>query len=178
LITHSDEGPDHDPEDPLTVLLRPSTDYLGAPPGRYEAIRRGAARRRLVKAAAGAALTCGIAALAVLPLRLSATDTPGSPTVPMAPPPASSPSPHPSGPLTPRPSGPPNSRASEPSAVPDTRTTQRATDPTKAPDSAPPAATSGSRTRAPSQVPSASASAVPTAVRSTTPAPSGPRTHR
>lgn len=92
MITHSDEGPDFDPDDPLTVLLRPPAEHLGAPPGRYEEIRRGASRRRLLRAAAGAALTCGVAALVVLPLHLTASDGPASPAVPLAPPPASSPS--------------------------------------------------------------------------------------
>ncbi|NEB02956.1 hypothetical protein [Streptomyces sp. SID13726] len=103
MITHSDEGPDRDPDDPLTVLLRPPADYLGAPPGHYEAIRRGAARRKLLRAAAGAALTVGVAALAVLPLRLSATDTHRAPTVPMAPPPVTSPAPERSASPTPSP---------------------------------------------------------------------------
>jgi hypothetical protein len=93
LITHPDDGPDHDDtDDPLAVILRPSTEYLGAPPGRYEAIRRGAARRRVLRAAAGAALTCGVAALVVLPLRLASSGGDGPPAVPLAPPPASSPS--------------------------------------------------------------------------------------
>jgi hypothetical protein len=105
LITHSDEGPDSEPEDELTVLLRPPAHYLGAPPGRYEAIRRGASRRRAVRAAVGAALTCGVAALIVLPLRLTATTHPATPTIPMAPPPASSPATPPSRTPTPEPSG-------------------------------------------------------------------------
>ncbi|MFE2213169.1 hypothetical protein ACFW93_14560 [Streptomyces canus] len=93
MITHSEEGPDRDPDDPLTVLLRPSSDYLGAPPGRYEEIRRGAARRKVLRAAAGAALTVGVAALVVLPLRPSASGTHRSPTIPMAPPSATLPVP-------------------------------------------------------------------------------------
>ena len=93
MITHSEEGPDRDPDDPLIVLLRPSSDYLGAPPGRYEAIRRGAARRKVLRAAAGAALTVGVAALVVLPLRPSASGTHRSPTIPMAPPSATVPLP-------------------------------------------------------------------------------------
>ncbi|MEU6145343.1 hypothetical protein ABZ848_33970 [Streptomyces sp. NPDC047081] len=142
MITHSDEGPDHDhdPEDPLTVILRPPTQYLGPPAGRYEAIRRGAARRRLLRAAAGAALTCGVAALVILPLRLTATDTPGAPTVPLAPPPASSPSTVP---------GP--SRVPSPSASPEDST------PTKAPRE--------------SAAPGRSATAVPGEGRSLTPTP-------
>ncbi|MFK4105778.1 hypothetical protein ACI2L1_38115 [Streptomyces sp. NPDC019531] len=116
MITHSDEGPDRDPDDPLTVLLRPSADYLGAPPGRYEAIRRGAARRRLLRAAAGAALTVGVAALAFLPLRPSASDSPRSPTIPMAPPEATSPAPERSASLTPSPQ-PTEPRPTEPSPI-------------------------------------------------------------
>ncbi|UXX95632.1 hypothetical protein N7U49_34055 [Streptomyces sp. AD2-2] len=43
MTTHfdeGDEGPDIDPDDPLTVILRPSSDYLGPPPA---ATRRSAA---------------------------------------------------------------------------------------------------------------------------------------
>lgn len=78
-------------EDPLTVILRPFSDradLLGPPPGRYEAIRRTAARRRLLRAAIGAALTCAVAVLVALPLRLGTAEGPASPTVPLAPPPA------------------------------------------------------------------------------------------
>ncbi|NUR03660.1 MAG: hypothetical protein HOY79_46270 [Streptomyces sp.] len=122
MITHSDEGPDFDPEDPLTVLLRPPAEYLGAPAGRYEEIRRGASRRRLLRAAAGAALTCGVAALVALPLHLAASDGPASPVVPLAPPPASSPSTLPPStkapaPVTPTPSASP-SMVPSPSTLP------------------------------------------------------------
>ncbi|WP_329221496.1 hypothetical protein OG352_31085 [Streptomyces sp. NBC_01485] len=88
-----DDGPDLDPDDPLTVVLRPASGHLGPPPGRYEEIRRGAARRRLVRVAAGVGATCAVAALAVLlPLRLTGSDAPAGPAVPLAPPPASGPS--------------------------------------------------------------------------------------
>ncbi|MFF4350913.1 hypothetical protein [Streptomyces sp. NPDC001530] len=108
MITHSDEGPEFEPHDPLAVILRPSSDYLGPPPGRYEAIRRGAARRRLLRTAAGVGVSCAVAALVALPFRLATSEAPASPTVPLAPPPASSPSavPTPSAspePATPRP---------------------------------------------------------------------------
>ncbi|WP_308314641.1 hypothetical protein [Streptomyces gilvus] len=91
-----DQLGDLESDDELAVLLRPPAEYLGPPPGRYEAIRRGASRRRLLRAAAGAALTVGVAALVILPLRLTASHTPSSPAVPMAPPPVSSPSAPPS----------------------------------------------------------------------------------
>ncbi|MDR6977647.1 hypothetical protein J2X68_004366 [Streptomyces sp. 3330] len=88
-----DDGPDLDPDDPLTVILRPVPGHLGPPPGRYEAIRRGAVRRRLLRTAAGVGAACGIAALAVLlPLRLTASDAPARPVVPLAPPTVSRPS--------------------------------------------------------------------------------------
>ncbi|MGW1635182.1 hypothetical protein ACWCPU_38665, partial [Streptomyces anthocyanicus] len=38
-----------DRDDPLLVVLRPGADFLGPPPGRYEAIRRAASRRRLLR---------------------------------------------------------------------------------------------------------------------------------
>ncbi|MFD9320281.1 hypothetical protein ACFWDQ_21860 [Streptomyces sp. NPDC060053] len=88
-----DDGPHLDPDDPLTVILGPVPGHLGPPPGRYEEIRRGAIRRRLLRTAAGVGATCGIAALAVLlPLRLTASDAPARPAVPLAPPSVSGPS--------------------------------------------------------------------------------------
>ncbi|MGH1551682.1 hypothetical protein ACRAWF_04370 [Streptomyces sp. L7] len=54
MTTHFDEEdegrePDFALDDPLTVIPRPSSaEYLGPPPGRYESIRRGAHRRRLL----------------------------------------------------------------------------------------------------------------------------------
>ncbi|WP_405906403.1 MULTISPECIES: hypothetical protein [unclassified Streptomyces] len=149
MITHSDQGPDFDPDDPLAVILRPASDYLGPPPGRYEAIRRGAARRRLLRAAAGVGLSCAVAAIVTLPIVLATPEAPVSPTVPLAPPPASSP------PVTPSPPAPPATTA--PSTVPT---------PSATPDPVGSRPTEGSRTgssRSPSstQAPSA-ASATPT----------------
>jgi hypothetical protein len=91
LITQSDDGPDFDPDDPLAIILRPSSDRLGPPPGQYEAVRRGAARRRLLRAAAGVGLSCAVAVVVALPFRLAATQEPASPAVPLAPPPATGP---------------------------------------------------------------------------------------
>ncbi|MFD7699280.1 hypothetical protein [Streptomyces caelestis] len=112
MITHADEGPEFDPDDPLAVVLRPGSDHLGPPPGRFEEIRRGAARRRLVRAAVGvgAGLACAVAALVVLPPQSSPSDGPVSPAVPLAPPPVSSPS------ATPTPSASPE--PAEPHATP------------------------------------------------------------
>lgn len=92
MITHSDDGPEFEPDDPLAVVLRPASGHLAPPPGRYEEIRRGAARRRLVRAVVGAGVTCVAAALVVLPLQSSTSGDPVSPSVPLAPPPVSSPS--------------------------------------------------------------------------------------
>ncbi|MEU1262300.1 hypothetical protein ACWDU9_05565 [Streptomyces cellulosae] len=98
MITHADEGPEFEPDDPLAELLRPTSDHLGPPPGRFETIRRRAARRRLVRTTVGAGLTCALALLVALPLQNATTtsDRPVSPTVPLAPPPLTgSPTPHP-----------------------------------------------------------------------------------
>ncbi|MGA5877722.1 hypothetical protein ACPC3D_18155 [Streptomyces cellulosae] len=98
MITHADEGPEFEPDDPLAELLRPTSDHLGPPPGRFETIRRRAARRRLVRTTVGAGLTCAVALLVALPLQNATTtsDRPVSPTVPLAPPPLTgSPTPHP-----------------------------------------------------------------------------------
>ncbi|MDQ0598576.1 hypothetical protein QF037_002921 [Streptomyces canus] len=116
MITRPDDDPDLDPDDPLTVLLRPPADHLGPPAGRYEAIRRGATRRKLLRAAAGTAVVCGLAAAVLLPLRLSTSEAPASPTVPLAPPPASSSPTAP--PSTPPPSDGRPSDGQQPSAVP------------------------------------------------------------
>ncbi len=88
MITHADEDPEFEPDDPLAVLLRPTSEHLGPPPGRFETIRRRAARRRLVRTAVGAGVTCAVALLVALPLQNAATsDRPVTPTVPLAPPP-------------------------------------------------------------------------------------------
>ncbi|GAA1273138.1 hypothetical protein [Streptomyces javensis] len=81
-------GPEREPDDPLAVILRPPSDHLGPPPGRYEAIRRAATRRKLLRTAAGVGVSCAVAALIALPLRQSAPEPPARPTVPLAPPPA------------------------------------------------------------------------------------------
>ena len=146
MTTHfdeEDEGREADfaLDDPLTVILRPSSEYLGPPPGRYESIRRGAHRRRLLPAAAGAGATSAVLVLAALPFRLAHHDTPVTPTVPLAPPPASS------SPTTPP--TPPATKAPTPSADP-SRTSLHTAEPSTAP-SAP--ASSASRTVAPSAVP-------------------------
>jgi hypothetical protein len=78
--------PGHDPDDPLLVLLGPAPAYLGAPPGRYEEIRRTAVRRRRIRTAAGVGMVCAVAGLIALPLNLTTSHSPRSPTVPQAPP--------------------------------------------------------------------------------------------
>ncbi|MFF4274703.1 hypothetical protein [Streptomyces sp. NPDC001536] len=148
MITRPDDDPGLDPDDPLTILLRPPADRLGPPPGRYEAIRRGATRRKLLRAAAGTAVACGLAAAVLLPLRLTTSEAPASPTVPLAPPPASS------GPATVPP----------PSAVPST-----AGEPSAGQSSAVPSPTETSVPVSP-RVPSATPSTAPTPTAEPTPA--------
>ncbi|QHY93886.1 hypothetical protein SSPS47_01935 [Streptomyces sp. S4.7] len=110
MTTRPDEGPEFGPDDPLAVLLRPTSDRLVPPPHRYEAIRRSATRRRLLRTAAGVGLSCAAAALVALPLHLATTSgTPASPTAPLAPPPPGNSSlvptePPSSVPVSPRPS--------------------------------------------------------------------------
>ena len=174
MITPSEDGPDLEPDDPLAVILRPASGYLAPPPGGYEAIRRDASRRRVLRAAAGVGLSCVAAALIALPFRLAAPDTPVSPTVPMAPPSTSNPStpPTPSAsppePATPSPSrAPSDSAPSADPSVPDGSTAPTPTKPTgsTAPGSAPTSTPDG-----PSLEPSTEPSQAPDEAAST-PAP-------
>ncbi|MFF0000770.1 hypothetical protein [Streptomyces avermitilis] len=137
MITHSDDGPDFEPDDPLAVILRPPCDHLGPPAGRYEAIRRGAARRRLLRAAAGAGLACAVAALIALPLRLATPGAPPSPTVPLAPPPASSSPTAPAPPASPEPASPSPSPSAGSRTQSATTAPTRAAVPTRAPSATP-----------------------------------------
>jgi hypothetical protein len=150
LTTHFDEEdegrePDFALDDPLTVILRPSSaEYLGPPPGRYESIRRGAHFRRLLRAAAGAGATCAVLVLAALPFRLAHHDSPVTPTVPLAPPPASSspttpPTPSATKAPTPTPSADPSHASvptTEPSRVPTASTSASPASRTVAPSAA------------------------------------------
>jgi hypothetical protein len=92
VITPDDDGPGHEADDSFATLLRPEPLYLSPPPGCYEAIHRGAARRRLASAAAtvGAAfaVVAAIALLVVVPLHGGAPGDPrpSSPAIPVAPP--------------------------------------------------------------------------------------------
>ncbi|MFD5077054.1 hypothetical protein [Streptomyces sp. NPDC058371] len=136
MITQSDDGPDFDPDDPLAIILRPSSDRLGPPPGQYEAVRRGAARRRLLRAAAGVGLSCAVAVVVALPFRLAASQEPASPAVPLAPPPATGPATAPTPSASPTPVGPHPTERPRATAAP-TRTSpagpSRAAVPTQAP---------------------------------------------
>ncbi|MFF4019886.1 hypothetical protein [Streptomyces sp. NPDC001843] len=107
MITHSDDGPDFDPDDPLAVILRPASAHLAPPPGRFEEIRRGAARRRLLRAVAGVGASCAVAAVLALPLLRTSHEPPASPVVPLGPATSSSPPAVPTPSLVPSPSTPP-----------------------------------------------------------------------
>ena len=168
MTTHfdeGDEGPDIDPDDPLTVILRPSSaEYLGPPPGRYESIRRGAGRRRLLRATLGAGATCAVIVLAALPIRLAHHDTPTTPTVPLAPPPASS------GPTTPP--APSATRTPTPTARPSSPADSRDPSRTPAPTTEPsrvPSASASAPSSAPASAASTARSVEPSAVQTHTP---------
>ncbi|WP_330348246.1 hypothetical protein [Streptomyces sp. NBC_00582] len=157
-----DDGPDLDrpePDDPLTVILRPPAGHLAPPPGRYEEIRRGASRRRLLRTAAGVGATCAVAALAVLlPLRPTTHEPPARPTVPLAPAPASSPSTGPDPSADAVPSAVPEASAAERRGTPTPSKASRASEDARASD-APTSASDVERSttpRAPSSAPSAS----------------------
>ncbi|MFE9028919.1 hypothetical protein ACFYOA_22105 [Streptomyces iakyrus] len=110
-----DDGPEPGPDDPLAVILRPSSpDCLGAPPGQFETIRRRAVRRRLLRTAAGAGLACVAAVLISIPLRNTAPERPMTPTIPMAPPATRTAPPTPSASPTPATSPSESSRPSYP----------------------------------------------------------------
>ncbi|WP_329414137.1 hypothetical protein OG802_25895 [Streptomyces sp. NBC_00704] len=168
-----DDGPDLDPDDPLTVILRPPAGHLGPPPGRYEQIRRGATRRRTLRAA-GVGAACAVTVLAVLlPLRSASSDAPARPTTPLAPPPvtggpSTGPRPVPSLPpprSTERPTrgadathAPGTPAAATGTAAPDTDRTGRSSPTPVAQDTTSPrrVAQSSTRSSAPSTAPSAS----------------------
>ncbi|WP_434599816.1 hypothetical protein [Streptomyces sp. A5-4] len=142
MITHSDDGPDFEHDDPFAGILGPTSDYLGPPAGRYEEIRRGASRRRLLRATVGVGLSCVAAACIALPLLFATPGAPVSPTAPLAPPPAGSPSTVPTPPtspevVSPRPGeaprskspGPPGTPAASPRGMPSTAPTPRSVEP-------------------------------------------------
>ncbi|MEW1775877.1 hypothetical protein [Streptomyces sp. NPDC086777] len=121
MTTRFDDEPEFDgPDDPLAVILRPPAAHLGPPPGRYEEIRRAAGRRRLVRAAAGAGVTCAVAACVALSLHLTPPAAPAAPQVPLAPPAAPAAPHRHSGSPTPATPGP------RPSVTPTQRETTRA----------------------------------------------------
>ncbi|MFJ8110788.1 hypothetical protein [Streptomyces sp. NPDC096132] len=168
-----DDGPDldrPDPDDPLTVILRPAQGRLAPPPGRFEEIRRGAVRRRVLRTAAGVGATCAVAALAVLlPLRLTAQESPARPTVPLAPPPVSgSPS---TG--TDASTGPDPSTVPSPSTAQDQSATPAPSMPTPSKDSGTPGVRDA--TDSPSAVPDSVRSSTTAGAPSEAPSASSPR---
>lgn len=151
MTTRFDDDPEFAPDDPLAVILRPPAEHLGPPPGHYETIRRAAGRRRMLRAAVGAGVTCAVAALVALPVYLTAPQSPTTPAPPLAPPPATS-----------RTTAPPvPSAVPTPSASP-TPTTPRGTDvaPSTRPGRTQDAATPTSRS-VPSAAPSRASTATP-----------------
>nr|WP_244189681.1 hypothetical protein [Streptomyces incarnatus] len=157
MTTRLDDGEEYHefaPDDPLAVILRPTPDHLGAPPGRYEAIRRAATRRRLLRAAAGVGASCALAALLALPL--TAHRPHPSRTVPLAPPPAT-------GPTTPAAASatPPTPSASPTPTAPPRTAGPR---PTRSSQNGPSTITSGNSVT-PTSVPTRGPSATPTPAR-------------
>ncbi|MBB4713786.1 hypothetical protein BJ965_003668 [Streptomyces luteogriseus] len=164
-----DDGPESGPDDPLAVILRPSSpDYLGAPPGQYETIRRRATRRRLLRTATGAGLCCVAAVLIAVPLRHTASERPVVPTIPMAPPAPRTSPPTPSASPIPEPS-PSESRPSVPGTLPPGTDSPRASPPgTPATDEATdPAAVSRAPSATPTSVPPAPSTVRPSTDRRT-----------
>jgi hypothetical protein len=64
------EGRDEERDPALATLLQPGAVLLGPPPGRFREVRRAAARRRLLRAAAGAGMSLAVAAVVAVPLHL------------------------------------------------------------------------------------------------------------
>ncbi|MFE6620743.1 hypothetical protein [Streptomyces sp. NPDC057740] len=165
MTTRFDDGaddPELAPDDPLAVILAPSSDYLAPPPGSYETIRRRATRRRLVRTAIGAGATCAVALLVALPLNLGTSDGPPAPAPPLAPPPVTDRT------TPPSPSAVPSPSASSPrTALPTPTVPPRAmtAEPTQ------PSGTTASRTPDSPAVPTAAPSATPT--REVTPSETG-----
>ncbi|MFJ9561275.1 hypothetical protein ACIRQQ_14715 [Streptomyces fuscichromogenes] len=139
MTTRFDDEPEFDgPDDPLAVILRPPAAHLGAPPGRYEEIRRAASRRRFVRTAAGTGVTCAVAACVALSLHLAGPSVPASPQLPLAPPAGSPTAPrHPAtspAPADPSPSpslAPTQGRSTEPTPRTPTRSTTRTSSPAR-----------------------------------------------
>ncbi|MDX2709567.1 hypothetical protein PV350_43120, partial [Streptomyces sp. PA03-6a] len=98
------EGPDEERDPELSALLRPGTVLLGPPPGRFREVRRVAARRKLLRAAAGAGVSLAVAAVVAVPLHLLSAPGQGPGVGPAVPavsvPPAADPPPSPPRPTT------------------------------------------------------------------------------
>ncbi|MEU2335337.1 hypothetical protein ABZ770_25010 [Streptomyces sp. NPDC006654] len=151
MTTRFDDEPEFGgPDDPLAVILRPPAAHLGPPPGRYQEIRRAAGRRRLVRTAAGAGVTCAVAAFVAMSLHLAAPAAPTTPRDPLAPPAVS-----PTAPQRPRTSPTPDAPRPSPSVAP----TRGGT----APQPTPGRPTRGDVTRSPASGRSATPTAVPDA---------------
>ncbi|MFG2301401.1 hypothetical protein [Actinacidiphila glaucinigra] len=101
MITPID-GPDEERDPELSALLGPGTVLLGPPPGRFREVRRAAARRRLLRTAAGAGVSLAVAAVVAIPLYLLSSPGQGPAVGPNVPavsvPPAADPPPSPPSP--------------------------------------------------------------------------------